>query len=264
VTEVAGWQSRGSSSFDPRGSVDHHTAGPATGDAPSLDTIIHGRPDLAGPLANVLIARSNLCYVVAAGRANHAGSGGWGSLTAERIRLRDRARERRDRGRTVARRSDRHRRPSSRRLIRDRAGAGTVCRHAEWAPSRKIDTHDVSGDDLRRRVDDYLTQPHPNLGDVPMFCLVQPDDGRGVYRFDGAGMIGVPNPTMLGGDQIILAALGLPNTVFAVSAEWFNSWPMVRPVNAAIWTGAHTASDSLFLAAVLLAGLERPRQSHRP
>ena len=69
--------------------------------------------------------------------------------------------------------------------------------------------------------------PEPKK-DRPMFCLVQPDDGRGVYRFDGHGMTGVPNPTVLGGDQIVLASLGLPNDVMTVSAAWFNSWPIVR------------------------------------
>jgi hypothetical protein len=33
---------------------------------------------------------------------------------------------------------------------------------------------------------------------------------------------------MLGGDQIVLGALGLPNEVFQVSREWFDSWPLVR------------------------------------
>jgi hypothetical protein len=29
----------------------HHTAGPATGEAPSLSVVENGRPDLTGPLA---------------------------------------------------------------------------------------------------------------------------------------------------------------------------------------------------------------------
>lgn len=42
VVEVAGWQTRGNSSFNPRGSVDHHTAGPRSGNAPSLGICING------------------------------------------------------------------------------------------------------------------------------------------------------------------------------------------------------------------------------
>lgn len=81
VVEVAGWRTRGSSSFAPRGSLDHHTAGPRVGNAPSLGICINGRSDLPGPLCHVLIGRDHTCYVVAAGRANHAGTGSWKGLS---------------------------------------------------------------------------------------------------------------------------------------------------------------------------------------
>ena len=48
-----------------------------SGNNPSLEVCINGRPDLAGPLCNVMVGRDNTMFVVAAGRANHAGSGGW-------------------------------------------------------------------------------------------------------------------------------------------------------------------------------------------
>ncbi|MEO5837776.1 MAG: peptidoglycan-binding protein, partial [Acidimicrobiales bacterium] len=73
VVEVDGWLTRVSDSFDARGLVDHHTAGGRTGNAPSLNICINGRSDLPGPLCNVLIGRDGTCYVIAAGRANHAG-----------------------------------------------------------------------------------------------------------------------------------------------------------------------------------------------
>jgi hypothetical protein len=239
VVECDGWQSRGSDSFDPRGSVDHHTAGPATGDAPSLNTCIHGRPDLDGPLCNVLIGRgaANTCYVVAAGRANHAGSGGWHGLTGnssvygiERENVGTNAEPwRPDQTDAAAR--------AHAALIRGRAGADMVPRHAEWAPGRKVDTHDLDGNELRRKVEHYLTDSHPppQGADRVMFCLVQPDHApgnpgqpAGVYRFDGRALYGVPNPTILGGDQIMLAALGLPNEVFRISQVYFESWPVER------------------------------------
>ena len=229
VVECDGWQTRGSSSFDPRGSVDHHTAGASTGNAPSLNLCIHGRSDLAGPLCNVLQARDNTMYVVAAGRANHAGEGGWRGLSGNSSVY---GIERENVGTSAEPwRPDQtdHAARAHAALIRGRAGADTVCRHAEWT-TRKPDTHDIDGNHLRNLVAQYLAggpPPEPKK-DRPMFCLVQPDDGRGVYRFDGHGMTGVPNPTMLGGDQILLAALGLPNQVLAVSAAWFNSWPIVR------------------------------------
>lgn len=235
VVECAGWQTRGSSSFDPRGSVDHHTAGPATGDAPSLNTCINGRPDLAGPLCNVLIGRNptNTCYVISAGRANHAGSGGWHGLSGnssvygiERENVGTAAEPwRPDQTDAAAR--------AHAALIRGRAEADMVCRHQEWT-SRKIDTHDVNGSDLRNLVNKYLHggggEPPPNLLErYGMFCIVQPEiPGAGVYRFNGSGMIGIPNPTILAGDQIQLGRLGLDTTVWSVSKEWFDSWPMIR------------------------------------
>src|SRR5690349_1480983 len=78
VVECDGWKTRGRGNIlKLRGGVSHHTAGPAEGDHPSLDTIIHGREGLAGPLAQILLSRSGVAYLAAAGTANHAGRGRW-------------------------------------------------------------------------------------------------------------------------------------------------------------------------------------------
>ncbi len=87
VIETNGWRTRGSETFDPKGSVCHHTAGAATGDHPSLNVVIYGRSDLPGPLCNVYQSRQkdsnglDVVWLIAAGRANHAGTGGWRGLT---------------------------------------------------------------------------------------------------------------------------------------------------------------------------------------
>lgn len=81
VVEIDGWQTRGSSFFHPVGSVNHHTAGAATGVAPSLNICIRGRSDVPGPLCNVLLGRDNRAYLIAAGRANHAGRGSWNGVS---------------------------------------------------------------------------------------------------------------------------------------------------------------------------------------
>ena len=74
--ETDGWQTRAvPGPFNPIGVLIHDTAGPPTGDAPSLPTCVHGRPDLNGPLCQLLISRSGIAYVTAGGRANHAGFG---------------------------------------------------------------------------------------------------------------------------------------------------------------------------------------------
>lgn len=81
VRVVDGWEDRGrplsTGTFEPFGVLLHHTAGAkATDDNPhpSLQTVIHGRSDLPGPLCHVLIDWKGVCWVVAAGRANHAGT----------------------------------------------------------------------------------------------------------------------------------------------------------------------------------------------
>jgi hypothetical protein len=76
VAPVAGWETRARPGvFAPQGIVVHHTAGPRTGDAPSLGVCVNGRPDLAGPLCHVVLARSGTAHLVSAGLANHAGMG---------------------------------------------------------------------------------------------------------------------------------------------------------------------------------------------
>ena len=76
---VAGWENRGrpisAGYFDPNGSLTHHagTKSSATSPAPSLKTLIEGRSDLKGPLCQVATDYNGVVYIIAAGRANHAG-----------------------------------------------------------------------------------------------------------------------------------------------------------------------------------------------
>lgn len=157
VVEVNGWQTRGSTDFGPRGSVDHHTAGPRSGNAPSLGICINGRSDLPGPLCNVYIARDNTVYVVAAGRANHAGTGGWGGLTGNSSVF---GVERENTGVGNEPWTEDQRITAARVHAALLSGIGRdggwVCEHKEWT-TRKIDAWDQSGDDMRSRVRAILT-----------------------------------------------------------------------------------------------------------
>lgn len=87
VVETAGWSTRG---YTPpggqpedmtayQGNLWHHTATNraafAGSNAPTLTMCINGRSDLAGPLCNGVIGRDGTVYLVAAGKANHAGRG---------------------------------------------------------------------------------------------------------------------------------------------------------------------------------------------
>jgi peptidoglycan hydrolase-like protein with peptidoglycan-binding domain len=76
ISLVEGWENRG-----PRdaghifGVLCHHTVGPRSGNMPSLNTLIKGRPDLPGPLAQLGLGRDGTYFIITAGRANHAGRG---------------------------------------------------------------------------------------------------------------------------------------------------------------------------------------------
>lgn len=70
-----GWETRGGSVFKPVGIMLHHTAGPAKGDAPTVQLCLNGRSDLKGPLCHIVLARSGKAHVIAGLRANHAGPG---------------------------------------------------------------------------------------------------------------------------------------------------------------------------------------------
>jgi len=83
VALVDGWASRGRADMGQvMGAMCHHTAGPPSGNMPSLRTLIEGRSDLPGPLAQLGLGRDGTFYVIAAGRCNHAGTGKWRELSA--------------------------------------------------------------------------------------------------------------------------------------------------------------------------------------
>lgn len=191
VIEHPGWQTKGAESFNPRGVVCHHTASNRNaGDAPSLNTVVNGRPDLPGPLCHVLIARSGACHVIAAGRANHAGQGKWKTLAGNSSVL------------GIEAENDGIGEPWSPHLVDVfercaaalaqgcKADAQMVCAHREWAPKRKIDPAGIDMDGFRRAVDGllHLHQPKPQPKpieeeDMP-FLVKKADDDRVVVTSD--------------------------------------------------------------------------------
>jgi ribosomal protein L27 len=83
VAEADGWANRGRAEMGRvLGVMIHHTATAKAGNMPSLKTLVQGRSDLAGPLANLGLGRDGTWYVIAAGRANHAGAGSWKDVTS--------------------------------------------------------------------------------------------------------------------------------------------------------------------------------------
>lgn len=75
VIEHDGWRDRGHDDFgDIRGVICHHTAG---GGPRDWEIVQYGRPDLPGPLAQLVLERDGTYRVIAAGVCWHAGRGSW-------------------------------------------------------------------------------------------------------------------------------------------------------------------------------------------
>lgn len=82
VALVDNWETRGRGDVGTIvGVICHHTAGQKNGVMPSLNTLIHGRSDLPGPLSQLGLGRDGTYFVIAAGRCNHAGTGRWQNAT---------------------------------------------------------------------------------------------------------------------------------------------------------------------------------------
>ena len=234
TVECDGWQTRGSESFSPAGSVNHHTAGPASGSAPSLGTVINGRPDLAGPLANVLQSREpdgrDVAYVVAAGRANHAGEGGWWGLSGNSSVY----------GLEIEH-TGTEPLPAGRQEVAARIHAAMfggdpamVCQHSEWT-TRKIDAAtDVDPDRFRQLVATAAApappEPEPEEADMAgypyivqhangMHYYVTPNgggqilDGRTTENFRAAGFAVVDVTHSMPDSDMVLAVEAVPAAV---------------------------------------------------
>lgn len=186
VVEVANWQTRGSSTFHPRGSVDHHTAGSLNGNSPSLGICINGRPGLAGPLCNVFIARNNVCYVVAAGRANHAGSGSWRGI-AGNSNMYGVEHENTGVGNESWREDQRDTAARVHAALLDwRKDSNMVCEHKEWT-SRKIDKWDQSGSDMRARVLTLWSIHAPGSAPAPQPAKPSKPSGPATLKMGSVG-----------------------------------------------------------------------------
>ena len=83
VVEVSGWQTRGHGDVGRIiGVICHHTAYPSLADNDDVNVVKRGRPDLKGPLSQLVLGRDGTYYMIAAGKAWHAGVGKWKGVTA--------------------------------------------------------------------------------------------------------------------------------------------------------------------------------------
>lgn len=81
VALVDGWENRGGTDMGKvLGVICHYTGTKGGGNMPTLRILIEGRSDLPGPLSQLGLGRDGTYYVLAAGRANHAGRGLWNGI----------------------------------------------------------------------------------------------------------------------------------------------------------------------------------------
>ena len=91
VAEVPGWKERGAGDADigqVLGVLCHHTGVRSTKNMPTLNALINGRAAeknlaaIPGPLAQLGLGRDGTFFVIAARRANHAGTGMWRGISS--------------------------------------------------------------------------------------------------------------------------------------------------------------------------------------
>lgn len=139
VMEVAGWQTRGNPTLRPLGIVHHHDVSHPDREASMRRLITDGRSDLLGPLYNVWIDRAGVAWIIASGKANHAGRGGWQGLAGNSTTI----------GLCLANNGTGEPYPPAQMTAWERTTIGLNrlvgvtaefnCGHKEWAPTRKID-----------------------------------------------------------------------------------------------------------------------------
>jgi hypothetical protein len=81
VHYVGGWDTRGSTTFDPRGIICHDTGGsPNSTDAGEISVLLNGSTSAPPPIAQIYLSRTTGVHLVATGRCNHARTGQAGPL----------------------------------------------------------------------------------------------------------------------------------------------------------------------------------------
>lgn len=155
VVEKPGWETRGADTMTPKAVVIHHTgSGVPSSEGRYADFLIAGRSDLPGPLSQLYLDRAGRYWVLAAGRANHAGRGGWKGIRGNSSVI---GIEAGNNGRGEAWpevQLDAYVRGVAAILRKLGRNAEFVCGHREWAepPGRKPDPVGINLDEFRAKV----------------------------------------------------------------------------------------------------------------
>lgn len=142
-----GWETRGSADFFPTVVVAHHTATKGS----AVRVCVTGYQGLPGPLCQVVLTREGVAHVIAAGRANHAGKGGWLGYSGNRRALGIEA-ENDGSEPWPAGQVDAFHRCAAAMLAGIGKEPSHLCGHKEWAPGRKTDPHTLDMSEFRAAV----------------------------------------------------------------------------------------------------------------
>lgn len=206
VIEAPGWRTRGSDTFHPGGVVIHHDAIRSTVPASAAVQLMQeGHSTLPGPLCQIWLDDDRddtgqlgdpVAYIIAAGRANHAGTGSWCGLSGNASVLGIEARNRGDGEAWSKAMIDAYERIVAALLDHLGVDERMVCAHREWAPKRKPDPVGIDMPTFRANVRALLDrvpvlpplppdpQPEPDpMEDDDMVSLLICTDGR-VARVD--------------------------------------------------------------------------------
>ena len=158
-----------------RGVMLHHTAGAKQGNMPSLGILTNGREDLPGPLCQLGLGRDGTFYLVAAGRANHAGVGVWEGVTTGNSSFIGIECENDGREDWPAVQLDAMERGAAALLAHLGQPAQLCCGHKEYARplGRKPDPHTIDMPAMRGRIADRLA------GRAAAPALIPRHDGDG-------------------------------------------------------------------------------------
>jgi len=169
IHPLAGWETRGRrGGLDPKGYLFHHTvSSPTKSDTAQDRTLgIDGRRDLPAPLCNISTNRDGSVSIIAAGRANHAGTGVWNGVSGNKFFIGDEMKNLANGGKDMkvfepwsAVQLESARRAATAILIHIGASADMLAGHREYAtpPGRKKDPHTLDMNHERALVAALMT-----------------------------------------------------------------------------------------------------------
>jgi hypothetical protein len=194
VIEHGGWRTRGSDTFTPRVIVRHATITPRSwSDQRTCELLIAGYAGLPGPLCQIGLDRAGRVHLIASGRANHAGRGGWAGFSGNTSALG-----------VEAFNDGSEPWPAVQLAAWDRLDralltyldlpASRLCSHAEWAPTRKTDPRGIDMDAVRARLArPKPAPPIPSSEEDTVYLFRDPRNGN-VYLRDGGDTIHLSGP----------------------------------------------------------------------